>query len=123
MPPPYDWKPVWDTLAELYLVERLPLKQVMEIMQNRHGFTPRLDKIYTVKIISIQANSLQSSGIQRWICTMGIYQVASIFTKRYATSCQGQRAVGAKLDFGKYSLLFISSWMESLSYSTTKFMP
>ena len=51
MSPPYDWEAVRGTLAELYLIEGLPLKQVMEIMQNRYGFTPRLDKIYMVKII------------------------------------------------------------------------
>lgn len=42
MPAPYDWEAARGTLAELYLVEGLPLKQVMDIMRERYGFTPRL---------------------------------------------------------------------------------
>lgn len=41
MPALYDWEAVRRTLAELYLVEGLPLKQVMDLMRERYGFTPR----------------------------------------------------------------------------------
>lgn len=53
MPPPYDWEAVRHTLSELYLVEGLPLKQVMDIMKERYQFTPRLEEIYTMMVYLI----------------------------------------------------------------------
>jgi len=41
MPQVYDWESVRETLAELYLTDGLPLKQVMDIMKERYEFTPR----------------------------------------------------------------------------------
>lgn len=48
MPPPYDWEAVRHILSELYLIEGLPLKQVMDIMKERYEFTPRLEQLYIV---------------------------------------------------------------------------
>ena len=47
MPPPYEREAFGHTLSELYLVEGLPFKQVMDIMKERYQFTPRLEEIYT----------------------------------------------------------------------------
>ena len=65
MPPPYDWDAVRDTLSELYLVNGLPLKNIIEIMRERYEFTPRFKNIFYYFILRKSANSLQSSGIQR----------------------------------------------------------
>jgi len=43
MPQFYDWESVKETLAELYLTDGLPLKDVMDIMKIRHQFTPRYE--------------------------------------------------------------------------------
>jgi len=41
MPRAYNWEAVQDKLVELYLIERLPLKNIMDIMKEKYGFTPR----------------------------------------------------------------------------------
>ncbi|RPA91873.1 hypothetical protein L873DRAFT_1628440, partial [Choiromyces venosus 120613-1] len=38
----YNWESFREILAELYLVDRLPLNQVMDIMKEKYEFSPSL---------------------------------------------------------------------------------
>jgi len=45
MPQFYDWESVKETLAELYLTDGLPLKDVMDIMKIRQGMKSKSETL------------------------------------------------------------------------------
>ncbi|CUS06634.1 unnamed protein product, partial [Tuber aestivum] len=79
MPATYNWDSFRDTLAELYLIEGLPLKQVMEIMTEKHAFSPRFsqweftkrqvslhkDLVLVAKVRELWTQNMNSANILR----------------------------------------------------------